>query len=78
MAGNLSSIPLTSALVVNPSQVIQPQSQLVSIQLNENIYLIWRLQVPTTIKGYGLEKFLSNECLPPNEFWLMISHNNKS
>lgn len=68
MAGNQSGIPISSTSVLNHSQFIQPQNQLVSIRLNENNYLIWKQQVLTAIKGYGLEKFLSNEGFLPEEF----------
>ncbi|KAL3634153.1 hypothetical protein CASFOL_021207 [Castilleja foliolosa] len=52
---------VTSATIETPSiQLLYPQSQLISIKLTEANFLIWRTQILTAIKGYGLEDFISS------------------
>lgn len=47
-------------------QVVQPQNQLVTIKLNESNYLVWKHQILTAIKGYGLEAFITGSTAPPS------------
>lgn len=45
---------------------ISPQSQLITIQLDETNYLLWRLRVETAIQGYRLEGYvLETISIPP-------------
>lgn len=50
------------------TQVIQPQIQLITVKLNDDNYLVWRQQVLTTIRGYGLEGFLDGSSIAPDRF----------
>lgn len=46
--------------------VISPQSQLITVHLNEDNYLLWKLQVETALQGYGLEGFIQGTLsIPP-------------
>lgn len=38
--------------------IISPQSQFVTVHLNEANYLLWYLQVEIAIQGYGLEGYI--------------------
>lgn len=39
------------------SQIVHPHNQFISTKLDDLNYLIWKQQVITTIRGYGLEFF---------------------
>lgn len=38
--------------------IIKPQTQLVTVTLDESNFLLWKFQVEMAIKGYGLHKFI--------------------
>lgn len=59
-----------TTIISNPSinTPIQPHNHPISIKLNESNYLIWKQQVLTTVRGYGLEAFLTGESKPPPEY----------
>lgn len=63
-----SSVPLASGSSSNQTQIVQPQNQLISIWLNDSNYLIWKQQVIITIRGYGLEGFLTGEFSFPEQY----------
>ncbi|KAK6120608.1 hypothetical protein DH2020_045641 [Rehmannia glutinosa] len=48
--------------------IIQPQSQLVTVKLNESNHLVWKQQIWAAIRGYGLEGYLTGLCPMPDEF----------
>lgn len=48
--------------------IITPQSQLITLQLDESNYILWKFQVENAIKGYGLEQFISNSSNAPPKF----------
>lgn len=48
--------------------LINPQSQLITIHLNEDNYLLWKFQVETAIYGYGLEGFVLETLPIPSKF----------
>ncbi|KAK6137015.1 hypothetical protein DH2020_029240 [Rehmannia glutinosa] len=66
----LSSTGSTTSATTSPSpgQIIQPQNQLIITKLTEHNYLIWKQQVLSTVRGYGLEGFLNSETTPPRKF----------
>ncbi|KAK6143064.1 hypothetical protein DH2020_023412 [Rehmannia glutinosa] len=49
-------------------QIISPHSQLVTVKLDDSNYLVWKQQVLTAIKGYGLEDFISEQSNVPEKF----------
>ncbi|KAK6146863.1 hypothetical protein DH2020_020732 [Rehmannia glutinosa] len=55
-------------LGTNNEPIIQPQSQLVTVKLNESNYLVWKQQIWAAIRGYGLEGYLTGSCPMPDEF----------
>ena len=69
-AGSDSSAPNGSAHPTNNEDpmrsIINPLSQLITIKLEENNFLIWKFQVENMILGYGLEDFIHGTCnVPP-------------
>mgnify|MGYP003362593823 CR=1 FL=1 len=48
--------------------IIKPQSQLISTHLDETNYLLWKLQVETTIRGYGLDDCIYGTKIAPPRF----------
>ncbi|KAK6141525.1 hypothetical protein DH2020_024735 [Rehmannia glutinosa] len=54
-------------------QIIQLQSQLITIKLNESNHLLWKQQVLAAIRGYGLERFITEPQEIPAEFIADIS-----
>ncbi|CAA0833450.1 Unknown protein, partial [Striga hermonthica] len=52
----------------NSSSLVFPQSQLISTKLDEGNFFIWKQQVLTTIRGYGLEQYISREASPPSQY----------
>ncbi|KAK6139417.1 hypothetical protein DH2020_026842 [Rehmannia glutinosa] len=54
---NTSEIQTNMSAVSN-NNIIQPLHQLVSVKLDESNFLIWKQQILTAIKGYGLEGFI--------------------
>lgn len=48
--------------------VISPQNQLITAHLEEDNYLLWKVQVETAIRGYGLEEFLFGTITVPPRF----------
>ncbi|KAK6129825.1 hypothetical protein DH2020_036411 [Rehmannia glutinosa] len=57
-----------ACLVFAPTQLIFLQNQLISIKFDEDNFLIWKLQVLTTIQGYGLQHFILEDVVIPDEF----------
>lgn len=56
--------------------IIRPQSQLVANQLDETNFLLWKFQVLTSIKGYGLEPYtLGTKMVPDQHLPLQEFHN---
>lgn len=47
--------------------IINPQTQLITVTLDENNFLLWKFQVETAIRGYGLEKFISATTIVPEQ-----------
>lgn len=37
----------------------------ISVRLDKNNYLLWKQQIVTVVYGYGLEKHLTEEQVPP-------------
>ncbi|CAA0819588.1 Unknown protein, partial [Striga hermonthica] len=50
------------------SQLVFPQSQLITLKLEDSNFLIWKQQILTAIRGYGLESFISATTSPPDRF----------
>jgi hypothetical protein len=48
--------------------IISPQSRLITAQLEEDNYLLWKVQVETAVRGYGLEGFLLGTVSIPPRF----------
>lgn len=48
--------------------IVSPQSQLVTVHLEEDNYLLWKAQVETAVRGYGLEDFLNGTVRIPPRF----------
>ncbi|KAL5540169.1 hypothetical protein UlMin_007250 [Ulmus minor] len=65
-AGSDSSAPNGSAHPTNNEDpmrsIINPLSQLITIKLEEDNFLIWKFQVENMILGYGLEDFIHGTC----------------
>lgn len=38
--------------------MVNPQTQLIIVHLDKENYLIWKFQIVTAIRGYGLEEFI--------------------
>ncbi|KAK6153714.1 hypothetical protein DH2020_013353 [Rehmannia glutinosa] len=57
-------------------QVIQLQSQLISTKLSDSNYLVWRQQVLTAIRGYGLLGYINGTVAMPPEYTPGTSGNN--
>ncbi|KAL3629468.1 hypothetical protein CASFOL_026690 [Castilleja foliolosa] len=58
-----------SATIDGPKpQLLYPQNQLVSVKLNEGNFLVWKTQVLSAIKGYGLEDYINGESKTPEKF----------
>ncbi|KAL3644258.1 Helix-loop-helix protein 2 [Castilleja foliolosa] len=67
--GNVSENMVPSATIEGDKfQLLYPQNQLVSVKLSETNFLIWKTQVFTAIKGYGLENFISEHPKKPDMF----------
>ena len=46
--------------------IISPLSQLITIRLEDDNFLMWRYQIENVVRGYGLEGFLfGTKHLPP-------------
>ena len=46
--------------------VISPLSQLITIRLEDDNFLMWKYQIENVVRGYGLEGFLfGTEQVPP-------------
>ncbi|GFP84907.1 retrovirus-related pol polyprotein from transposon tnt 1-94 [Phtheirospermum japonicum] len=58
----------TSLSSQSSNSTIQLQNQLISIKLNDSNYLLWKIQVYTAVRGYGLEGYLTGEIRPPPQF----------
>ncbi|CAA0831174.1 Unknown protein [Striga hermonthica] len=61
----------TSQQSQNPPSFLQPiqlHNQLISIKLTDENHLIWRQQVLTTVRGFGLEGFLDGTSEAPTRF----------
>ncbi|KAK6141030.1 hypothetical protein DH2020_025211 [Rehmannia glutinosa] len=67
MVGSTESTATTSTAASTQISIIQPQNQLVSTKLDESNFLIWRQQVYTAIRGYGLEDFITKANNRPSE-----------
>lgn len=59
---------LSSGSTPNLTTPILPQNHPSSIKLTENNYLVWRQQILATVRGYGLESFLTGKTAPPEEW----------
>ncbi|KAK6135727.1 hypothetical protein DH2020_030507 [Rehmannia glutinosa] len=56
------------AATIPNEQVIQPQSQLITVKLNESNFLVWKQQIWAAIRGYGLEGYLTGSVAAPEEY----------
>lgn len=46
--------------------IINPQTQLITVTLDDSNFLLWKFQLEMAIKGYGLQKFIDPETkIPP-------------
>lgn len=45
--------------------IIKPQSQLINIALDENNYLLWKFQIETAARGYGLSEYINGTIQVP-------------
>ena len=69
----LRSDPLAEARRGNPTttdeslrMVISPLSQLITLRLEDDNFLMWKHQIENVVRGYGLEGFLfGTEQVPP-------------
>ncbi|CAA0833005.1 Unknown protein, partial [Striga hermonthica] len=52
----------------NPDQVVQLQSQLITVKLSDTNYLIWQQQVLAAVRGYGLMGYLDGSLSKPAEY----------
>ncbi|CAA0842233.1 Unknown protein [Striga hermonthica] len=68
MASHTSTDSNINTMNTNPSSVIHPQHQLISIKLTDSNYLKWKQQTYSAIVGYGLENFIAADSLPPPRF----------
>lgn len=48
--------------------MIKPQSQLITIQLDETNYLLWKFQIKTTINGYAAEEYVLKTLITPSKY----------
>lgn len=48
--------------------ITKPQTQLITVTLVENNFLLWKFQIETTIRGYGLQKFTDSSTTVPQQF----------
>ncbi|KAK6134026.1 hypothetical protein DH2020_032230 [Rehmannia glutinosa] len=51
--------------IANASQLVFLQNQLVSIKLDESNHPMWKQQILTAIRGYGLEHFIDGSSSAP-------------
>ncbi|KAK6148911.1 hypothetical protein DH2020_016436 [Rehmannia glutinosa] len=65
MAGNKGA---EGSSTTSQTQVVFPHNQLISVKLDESNFLIWKQQALTTIKGYGLESFITEGTKMPENF----------
>lgn len=73
IAASPSSVSRTAQDQPNTTQdliksIIKPQSQMITIQLDGSNYLLWKFQVETAIKGYGLQEFVQGTLITPPRF----------
>ena len=50
------------------NSIIKPQSQAFTVQLEESNYLLWKFQIKTTIRGYGIEDYVLGTISVPPKF----------
>ncbi|KAK6143275.1 hypothetical protein DH2020_023623 [Rehmannia glutinosa] len=67
-SSSLASSTMSTSSTTSSSSIIFPQNQLVSVKLDETNFLIWKQQISTTIKWYGLEDFISGTTPAPAKF----------
>lgn len=48
--------------------ITNPQTQLITVTLDENNFLLWKFQIETAIRGYGLQKFIDPTTTVPQQF----------
>ncbi|KAL5543097.1 hypothetical protein UlMin_010807 [Ulmus minor] len=60
---NAGALPTTNEDLLR--SVINPLTQLITIKLEEDNYLLWKFQVENTIMGYGLEEFIHGTRIVP-------------
>lgn len=51
--------------------IINPQSQLITASRDENSFMLWRFQIETTIRGYGLQDFIDGTTPTPLNSYLI-------
>ena len=69
MAGNEENSGTTSPTTRNISssqnlQIIKPKGHL-AVQLDEDNYLLWKYQIETAIRGYGLDEYINGMLIIP-------------
>ncbi|CAA0838564.1 Unknown protein [Striga hermonthica] len=68
MASQTSSDSNNNTMTTNPSGIVHPQHQLISIKLTDANYLLWKQQTYSAIVGYGLKNFIAADSIPPPRF----------
>jgi hypothetical protein len=61
---NSSTKSLEEAL----KSITKLHAQLITTTLDENNFLLWKFQVETAIRGYGLQKFIDPDIQAPAQF----------
>lgn len=64
-ARNTESRSATQELI---KALVKPQSQIINVQLDESNLLLWKFQIETAIKGYGLEDYVHGTLITPPRF----------
>lgn len=62
-----SSSESDSTIVNQNLSVINPGNKISTVKLNDDNFLLWRLQVLTALQGHGLEKFIDPDAEIPAE-----------
>ncbi|XP_022159146.1 uncharacterized protein LOC111025572 [Momordica charantia] len=64
----ISSSETDSTVVNQNSTIVNPGNKISTIKLNDENFLLWRLQITTALQGHGLGKFIDPEAKIPSEF----------
>lgn len=48
--------------------IVNPQTQLITVTLDDDNFLLWKFQIEMAIKGYGLQKFIDQATISPPQF----------